>query len=230
MTRTTLLTGLCLAALTACVPAPVVEGPVETPEVPARTVEGATRYRVDPDETEVYARVFRGGRLSRLGHNHVVLFNDVRGDVYLAEALAESVFDFTVSPVDATVDPPDLRQAQGEDFQTRVSDSAREGTRQNMLGSEVLHAEGHPRVTIRSTDVQGSRGRPHVTFEISLKNAVREMTIPVELEVDNGRLVATGRFAILQSDFGIEPYAVLGGALKVEDRVEIVFTIVAMKA
>jgi hypothetical protein len=40
-------------------------------------------------------------------------------------------------------------------------------------------------------------------------------------------MTARGRFAILQSDYGIVPFSVLGGALRVEDRVEIMFRIVA---
>lgn len=221
--------GVLYLTLAACVPVPVKEEPSETPEIPVRIVEGATHYQVSREGTLVYARVFKGGRLARLGHNHIVLFNDVRGDVFLAEAFDESVFDLAVSPARATVDPPDLRQTQGEEFETRVSENARESTRQNMLGSEVLDSENHPYVTIRSTDVQGSNKNARVTADISIKRTNRQITIPVSLEVEGDRLVATGRFEILQSDYGIQPYSVLGGALKVEDRVEIVFAVAAKK-
>jgi hypothetical protein len=38
-------------------------------------------------------------------------------------------------------------------------------------------------------------------------------------------LQASGRFAVRQSDFGITPFAILGGALAVDDTVAIDFTV-----
>jgi hypothetical protein len=42
-------------------------------------------------------------------------------------------------------------------------------------------------------------------------------------------MLISGRFEILQSDFGIEPFSVFNGLLKVEDRLEITYQIVARK-
>ena len=42
-------------------------------------------------------------------------------------------------------------------------------------------------------------------------------------------LLLSGSFAILQTDFGIEPFSVFNGLLKVEDRLEISYQIVARK-
>src|ERR1044071_8010557 len=40
---------------------------------------GASVYRVEPGDSLVVVRVYRGGRLAKLGHDHVVSSKDVRG-------------------------------------------------------------------------------------------------------------------------------------------------------
>lgn len=213
-----------------CAPVPPPEEPPGAPQLPIRIVEGADHYRVVDDGTLVYARVFRGGSLAAFGHNHVVVFPGVRGDVFLADTAGSSLFDVVVSPARATVDPEDLRRRQGPEFRTDVSEDARGRTRLNMLGEEVLGAERHPRVLVSSATIEGSFEKPRVTLSVTLKEVTRRVTIPVSVDRGDGRLVAKGRFELLQSDFGIEPFSTLGGALRVEDRVEVVFTVAAAKA
>jgi len=51
--------------------------------------------------------------------------------------------------------------------------------------------------------------------------------IPAQIDALADGLVVSGRLSFKQSDFGIVPLAVLGGALQVEDRVDLRFRIVA---
>lgn len=213
--------------LAAC--APAVEVPVEAPRTAPRSLEGAVHYRVVQEETLVYARVFRAGSLAALGHNHVVVFDDVGGDIFVADEIGDSLFDLSVSLAEVTVDPPELRSRQGRDFQSDISQDARERTRRNMLGEKMLDAERHPYVTLSSSAVEGPLPRLGVTLDLTIGEVTRQVTVPVEIEHEGDRLAASGRFDLLQSDFGIEPFSALGGALKVEDRVEVVFSITARK-
>jgi len=218
--------------LAACTPTVLTEppgraAPAPYPALPDRTTAGATRYEIVPENTQVYARVFRGGRLEKLGHNHVVVFNDVRGYVSLAEEPVDSLFDFAVATADVSVDPPALRQRQGKGFDTRVSERARTGTRGNMLSESVLHAAAYPYVMIGSSSIEGTFDDARVTMAVTIRDVTRLVTIPVTLKRGGRRLVASGEFGLLQSDYGIEPFAALGGALKVKDRVELVFNISA---
>lgn len=213
--------------LAACAPTVVTEPTVRAPTLPDRSAAGATRYEVVPEDTQVYARVFRGGRLEKLGHNHVVVFNDVRGYVSLADEPVDSLFDFAVATADVSIDPPALRQRQGEGFDTTISERARTGTRENMLSESVLHAAAYPYVMIGSSSIDGTFDDARVTMAVTIRDVTRVVTLPVALNRDGRRLVASGAFGLLQSDYGIEPFAALGGALKVKDRVELVFNITA---
>jgi polyisoprenoid-binding protein YceI len=222
-----LLLACCLAALAGCSPTILEQAPGVAPPLPDRSLAGAPRYEVVPADTRVYARVYRGGRLEKLGHNHVVLFNDVQGYVFLGDEPDQSLFDVAVAVADAEIDPPALRAEQGEGFETELSEHARARTRQNMLKESLLDAAAYPYVMLSSTSIGGSFREPRVTMAVTIKNVTRRVTIPVRLEREGDRLVASGEFELLQSDYGIEPFSALGGALKVEDRVELVFTITA---
>jgi hypothetical protein len=46
---------------------------------------------------------------------------------------------------------------------------------------------------------------------------------------DINSLLINGSFSILQTDFGIEPFSVFNGLLKVEDRLEISYQLLAQK-
>lgn len=225
-----LLWSCCALWLAACSPTILTEPPRVAPPLPDRSVEDGVRYQVVPADTRVYARVFRGGRLEKLGHNHIVVFNDVQGYVSVPGEQEPALFDLAVAAADVSIDPPDLRRAQGPGFEAEISDRARAGTRENMLGESILDAAAYPFVMISSTSVDGSLDAPRITMTVAIRNQTRPVTVPVSLTRDNGRLVAEGEFEILQTDFGIEPFSALGGALKVKDRIELVFTIVAERA
>lgn len=219
----------CVLALAACAPAPVLEKPAGEPPLPDREVAGAARYRVTDEGTRVYARVYRGGSMAKLGHNHVVLFPGVRGNVYLADDPAGSLFDLAVPVAGAVVDPPALRHSQGRDFRTDISDDARSRTRDNMLGEQILHAARYPYITVSTAGIEGPWDAPRVTLAITIRKTTRRVTTPVSLDYDEGGLVARTRLDLRQSDFGIEPFTVLGGALRVRDRVELDIEIAARR-
>jgi hypothetical protein len=47
--------------------------------------------------------------------------------------------------------------------------------------------------------------------------------IPVRLDLGSNRLLVSGHFSVLHSDFGMSPYSILGGALRVKDRIDVKF-------
>jgi hypothetical protein len=55
------------------------------------------------------------------------------------------------------------------------------------------------------------------------------MTVPVAMNRDGNSLVVTGTADLLQTDFGMTPFSVMGGGLRVEDKVRVRFHIVAAK-
>lgn len=187
----------------------------------------AIRYRVSSERSDVRILVYRGGPLARFGHNHVISAGSVTGDVYLDPVFHRSRLQLTLPVTDFQVDPTAMRRVEGEAFASEPSAEAIAGTTENMLGSEILNAEQHPEIRIESVKLLGPEWGPDITFNIEIRGESRQATVPVAIERCRGELIATGVLTLVQSEFGITPFSVLGGGLQVQDALKIRFRIVA---
>jgi hypothetical protein len=228
--RWLLLPGLLLAA--ACGSGPPARTPspeAELPAAPPLPVAGASRYRIDPDASEMRILVYREGPLAEFGHNHVIVAGAVEGEVYLATPLRDSGFQVRI-PVEAlVVDPPAARAEEGGDFAKPLSGQARAATRENMLGPSVLDAERYPDIRVRSLGLHGPGWGPDLEVRITLRGVERDLTVPVALQRDGDRLAVTGLLELKQTDFGLVPFSAMGGGLRVADRIRVRFHLVAVR-
>lgn len=198
------------------------EAPPGFPDVDYRqaAARGEAVYRIEPERSLVAIDVRRGGPLARLGHDHVVSSRGVQGYVTLGLRRA----DLYVALDRLAVDDPALRKAAGFDTQPSTADI--EGTRANML-ERVLQVERHPRLLVQvrqgAGGTGGAKAGDDMEIAITLHGVTRKQQIPVQLEVDRDSITARGAFSVLQSDFGITPFSILGGAIAVQDRLAVRF-------
>lgn len=195
--------------------APAAKPP--TVAAPAKP-EADKLLRIDSARSLIAVTVRRGGVLARLGHDHVVASHTVTGTVAPAQNRAD--FQFRLDQL--KVDEPDLRRIAGLD--TQPSADAIDGTRTNML-TKVLDAERYPVVTVHAE--RGAAGEP-LRVTITLHGVTRGYAIPVDLREENGVLTVSGTVMLNQTDFGLVPFSVMGGAMAVQDRMELRFTLVAI--
>jgi len=205
-----------------------VEAPVAPPpEFPEGDYQQAAKqgkpvYRIDSRESIVVIEVRRGGSLARLGHDHVVASHDVTGYIAPGEGSA----DLYVALAKLVVDEADLRKEAG--FDTQPSDSDIEGTRSNMH-AHVLDTEKHPFALIAVKGADAKAAKQTLDVAITLHGQTRSFQVPAEIEVDDRTISVTGKLAFNQSDFGITPYALLGGAIAVKDGLVLRFRIRAKR-
>lgn len=217
--------------LSSCMPRPAeVPPPVEARtgaviEVPA----GAERLDIDPDRSSVTVLVRRAGPLAQLGHNHVVVSSRENGIAWVGRDLAGCGFEIRLPVKDFVVDDPVARAAAGPDFSGAVSDDARRGTYANMLREEVLDAAHYPEVVVSAIRLGGTWERPIAIARFTLRGTTRAIDVPLEIQREDAMLAARGFLHVRQTDFGITPFSVGGGAVQVADDVEIRFEIVAMR-
>lgn len=203
--RWLLAAGLALLAACASPPPPATPQALPAPRGPAEAAQPSDELRV---------LVFRGGSAARLGHNHVLRAADLQVDW----PAVGPVLRFRLDALD--IDPPGLRAALGGAFASAVDDAAREGTRANLR--KALDAAAHPEVRVTTLQQVGEGPRRAVEAEISLHGVVRRQWLVVA--VDGAR--ARGEVVIRQSDFGIQPFTVLGGLLAVQDALVVQFELV----
>ena len=189
----------------------------------------AERFVIDPDDSELRLLVYREGSLAELGHNHVIVGNP-RGEIFLASTSAESGFRLCVAVESFRVDEQEARGQEGADFAAPVPQAARTATRKNMLGEQLLNGSLYPAIEMLSERLSGPLWNPDITARIDLGGVNRLLTFPAAVVRSNGQVVVIARSSVLQTDFGMEPFSVLGGALRVKDRIEVRVRIVARQA
>ena len=215
--------------LGACAPpvrerAPAAAPPAEFPEghYLEALAQGKPVFRVDSRESLVVVEVRRSGSLARLGHDHVVASHEVGGYVAPDEGRA----DLYVQLERLEVDEAALRAEAG--FDTQPTESDIEGTRANML-VRVLEADRFPFALIRVSGVDASRREAAMSVAITLHGVTRALQAPARIDADADLIEVSGRLSFDQTDFGITPYSVLGGAIAVRNGVDLRFRIRARR-
>lgn len=217
MKRALLVAALLAGCAAAPPPAPVPAGAADNAAAWYRAAQaaGGKVLVIDPAQSLIAVTVRRGGPLARLGHDHVVASHAVTG--YAAPAAGRADFSFRLDQM--TVDEPGLRREAKLD--TQPSDAAIEGTRTNML-TRVLEADRFPLVALHA-EQSGADFR----LAITLHGVTRTVTAPAHIDSSADGVAASGTLQLRQSDFGITPMSVMGGAMTVLDTLELRYRIVA---
>ncbi|MCG6976547.1 MAG: YceI family protein [Acidiferrobacterales bacterium] len=184
-------------------------------------------YTVDASRSLVIIHVSRAGMASALGHDHLISSRQLSGTATYASAeLPRSQFSLQLLVNTLVVDDPVLRKQAGGKYAKAVSESARESTRRNMLSDKVLDAAVFGEINVQGRWQSGNLTNGRLALSVSLHGVRREMNVPVQIEIDAGKLIATGKFQVRQSDFAIKPFTTLAGALAVADMIEVNYRIV----
>ena len=186
-------------------------------------------YDIVSGESLLTILAFRGGALAKAGHNHVIACHAVTGTFYIPEDLSRSSFELHVPVAELTIDEPQLRAEQGADFPAGVPESAKEGTRHNMLGAALLDGAQYPEIVLAG---QGLAAAPagaalQAQVQVSIRGQVHELSVPLVYSLQQDVLVVSGEMPLRQSDLGLTPFSAMLGALQVQDELRVSFHFVA---
>jgi polyisoprenoid-binding protein YceI len=161
---------------------------------------------IDAAHSIITIRVFKAGVFSALGHDHEI-----------AAPVAGGFVDTAARSVEVRVHAPALRV-----HDAKVSDEDRTKIQTTMVGPEVLDAERYSEIVFRSKRAEAA-GADSWTVHGDL--TLHGQTHPVDVEVreTGGRYRGTARFR--QTEFGIKPIKVAGGAVRVKDEIRVEFDI-----
>lgn len=169
-------------------------------------VANAQRAAIDAAHSSVTVRVYKSGLLSGLAHNHEIHAPVASGNLDVRDKAVELSFNVTDMKV---VDPG-------------VSDSEKQEIEDTMKGPKVLDMAQFSSISFASTAVAASgQDRYQVTGTLELHGASRPVNVLVVLRDEK----FTGTVALKQTDFGITPVKIAGGAVKVKDEIDIEFSI-----
>jgi polyisoprenoid-binding protein YceI len=219
--------------LAACAPPPpgAPEVAVAPPSLDAAfyrqaAAEGAAVYVIDANRSRAWLRVRRAGPLAGMGHDHVIAARGVRGFVLLPEAGRAGRADLAIDLRQLEVDDPQLRRQAGLD--EPLPERAIAGTRRNMQ-ARVLETGRYPWLQVAAHSPAGTGLPLRLSATFTLHGVSRDFSLPVRLEIRDSMFSIEGRLTLSQRAFGITPFSVLGGALRVEDALPLQFQLQARR-
>lgn len=191
------------------------------------TARAQTRsYVIDAAASSVQVILRREGAFSVLAHDHVLLADGFAGRVAVDRAdVSRAAVQITLPVASLIVDPPDAREAL--QMEGDLDDEDRAEIRESMLAEDQLDAEQFPRIVATLESVTGTLPELELALRVRIRQTERVLSVPTRVEFAGDRLEASGEFTLLQSDFGIEPYSTLLGAIAVRDLVTVRFRVVA---
>jgi len=185
---------------------------------------GGSVFRLDPTASAIRIYVFRGGAAARLGHNHVLSAPRFEGYVYVPRSgAAEARFDLEFRLDELEFDKPEIRSHMSAAYSGELLPQDIERARQHMLGEDNLQAQRFPFVRVHSLQIVGESPKFVAQVRVELHGQQREIWVPLNVEGLPEQVSARGSFVIRQTDFGIQPYSLLGGFVAVRDEVLVEF-------
>lgn len=190
---------------------------------------GGKVFTLAPKLSAIKIYAFRTGTAAMLGHNHVLSSPQFSGFIYLPEdGISAARFDLEFRLDQLEIDRPENRANLGSAFSSVPSPGSIKRTRDHMLGANNLQADRFPFVRIHSVRIAGEIPKLAAKVQVELHGQQREMWLPLSVEGLPERLSASGSLVLRQSDFGVQPYSVLGGFLAVQDELVIEFSLVGI--
>ena len=184
---------------------------------------GKSVYRLDARRSRAWIFVDKAGPLAGFGHRHVIEVENPRGFAQV-NAGGDTHAEVRFSASTLQVDPP--AALARFDIKEHLSDKDRAGTRQHMLGSRVLDASRYPWIRLM-VDVRHTRqGTVPLELRVVLHGKSKDFTVPATISHTGQDWTVKGAFSLKQSDFGITPYSIMLGALRVKDRIHIRYDLV----
>jgi polyisoprenoid-binding protein YceI len=189
-------------------------------------------YTVSADESLLSIRVYKAGTLAAAGHNHLIASHDLQGTLYLPADPLQASFEVRFAVDSLTVDETALRAGlHSADFPPDVPDSAREGTRRNMLSAALLDGANHPQIVLRAEALQEQAppvpGGVLARLAVSVRDNEHEVALPVRWQRAGGTLTVDADTTLRQSELGLKPFSALLGALQVQDEMQVSVHLVA---
>jgi polyisoprenoid-binding protein YceI len=164
------------------------------------------QHAIDSRKSVMTVRVYKAGVFSALGHEHEIV-----------APIAGGVVDSAAHHVELRIkaDSPRVHDPN-------ASERDRDEIQKTMLGSDVLDVEHYMEIVFRSTGLEPAGSSSwKVRGDLTLHGQTRPVT--VEVRESSGHYVGVSRFK--QTQFGMKPVKVAGGAIKVKDEVSIEFDI-----
>lgn len=174
----------------------------------------------------LFVQVYKAPTLAAdLSHDHAIQAVGWSGKgTWDAEDYSSCNISLAVPVNNLQVDKPEIRKLAG--IEGTISESMRKDVKKHMLSDIQLSADKYPMITFQSTGCEGSGTTMTLKGDFTMHGTTKAISIPVTVSDSDG-LSLKGSFPVKGTDYGIEPYSAMFGAVGNKDEMKITFDLVA---
>lgn len=167
-----------------------------------------------PAEGELRIRTGVAGPAARMGHRLTIAMQSWEATVRWRAS----------TPIGATltVDVDSLEVLKGSGGVTPLTPPERVLARANACKS--LDAKRYPRITFTADDISRTPLGYRLAGSLDIHGVSRPQTVDLTVEDRGAEWAMSTEVEVVQSDFGVKPYSLMMGALKVADTVTVSFS------
>jgi len=173
-----------------------------------------TAWTLTAAEGELQILTGVAGRAAKMGHRLTIAMASWRAEVQWRGK----------QPIAAelVVDVDSLQVVKGEGGVTPLTGPEKGVVRSNAL--KALDATKYPQITFSAEDITKAAGGYRLAGTVEIHGTSRPQTVDVSVEDSGGVWVMSAEVPVVQTQFGIKPYSLFVGSLKVADEVKLRFT------
>jgi polyisoprenoid-binding protein YceI len=178
-------------------------------------------YNIDARASKFTVQAFASGMLSAMGHNPKIGIRTFSGGVdFSPEAPAGGGLRLSI-------------QAASLSVLDDISDKDRREI-ERMMNEQVLEVAKYPEIlyddsVVSIVRVETSLYSASLNGNLTFRGITHSQPVTARVAEFGEMLRVSGEFAMRQTDYGVKPISVAGGALKVKDEIKFSFEIVARK-
>lgn len=166
-------------------------------------------YEIGPPSGYVRLRTYRQGLAAKAGHDLVLEATSWRGTLAVPDGPGPP-------SVTVEIDLRSLRVVSGSGGVKPLSEGDKEEIQRTM--QKPLRTAEHPTATFRSTEVRIEADEVTIEGDLSLAGQSHPVEVRARRAADGA---VVGHAEVVQSAWGIKPYAGFLGALKLRDAVDV---------
>ena len=199
-------------------------------------------YQVDHSKSLFAIVTHKAGIAKAAAHNHLIHAESPTVNMVVKDNLVDSSFDFSAKVQDLVVDDPHMQKTWDARIQSigiatgfsQIDESDRSDIRESMLDEGQLNAAKFPTITAKITALKthtatvGEVSATHIAdLQVTIHGTTVSREIPCRIQKQAGgiEVIAKGQFKF--TEFQIEPFSALFGAIGNQDAFDV---FVAIKA
>ena len=174
----------------------------------------ATVWKLDASDGQLLVKTGVAGRAAKMGHRLTIAMNTWQAAVQWSGG--EPV------GVDLTVEVSSLEVLRGEGGVKGLSGPEKALARSNALS--VLDADKFPQIHFQADDIEKTDDVYRIAGTLEIHGKAREHVIDLRVEDLGDRWRMSCEAEVRHSEFGLKPYSMFLGSMKVVDTVTVSFT------